>query len=135
MRPPRATVLAAPALLAGLALAACAGSATGPTGTLTGVWGGTGVAFVAGAEGGTVEFDCAHGAFGPITADAGKFETSGTWAPEGGPSTGDERAVPAVYAGSAIAGRIVFTVQPQGQAAIGPFTARRGVAPELRKCF
>jgi hypothetical protein len=116
---------------------ACAGGATGLDGPIRGEWGGEGVSLVIAESGGSVEFDCAHGRFGPVLLEESRFTASGTWAREGGPVFGDGfQSLPAVYEGASFGRRLVFTVQVQGERhPFGPFTVLREEEPLLRKCL
>jgi hypothetical protein len=130
----RARLGVLPALLIALA---CGGGSTGLDGPIRGEWGGEGVSLVIAQSEGSVEFDCAHGRFGPLLLEEGRFTAAGTWTREGGPVFGDgPPPLAAVYEGVSFGRRLVFTVHVQGETrAFGPFTVLRGEEPLLRKCL
>jgi len=126
------------ALAGFVAAAACTGGSMALDGRLVGSWGGTGVSVVLTDTVAVVEFDCAHGRFGPVLLEDGRFDLAGTWTQETGAirvGEGPEEE-PANYSGVTTGDRLVFTVHVAGQAEpFGPFTAHRDTEPLLRKCL
>jgi hypothetical protein len=129
----------------GLMVAAIAcSSPTGPEDRLpTGTWGGEHLAFEVTAEGGRLEYDCAHGDLGePLIVDqSGRFDVTGTHTPEhGGPVREDEKLVshPARYVGRVDGNRMTLTVTvtvTNTAETLGTFALTRGVAGQLLKCL
>ena len=74
--------------------AAGPGGASPPERVANGAWGGEHVRLTVHDDGGTIEFDCAHGTLDkPLTLDArGRFEVPGSLVAEGGPLLKDEVA-------------------------------------------
>jgi len=108
---------------------------------LLGAWNGAHISVELTAQGGTVEFDCAHGAIEePLVPDQrGRFEVTGRYFEErGGPARADapEDAGMAVrYRGTAKADRMQLTVtRSDSGVRIGAFTLVRGAEPTLVKC-
>jgi hypothetical protein len=132
------------AVVAGLLLAiaiACAGAAPPERQALTGSWGGPHIGLTLTAEGGQVEYDCAHGTIDkPIVPDrAGRFEVPGTHTAEhGGPvHEGEEGAGrPARYQGKLAGKRMTLTVTLTDTGDdVGTFTLTRDATPRLTKCL
>jgi hypothetical protein len=134
----RKTILSA--LLAALAVSCAAGSTT-KEGALRGRWGGLHISLELTAEGGNIEYDCAHGTIdGPVVPDReGSFEAAGTHTAErGGPvREGEEKqGRPARYRGKISGKTLTLTVtlaDPNEE--IGSFTLARDAAPRLMKCL
>ncbi len=128
------------ALLPLVLVAACGSlTAAGDRRTLApGSWGGDHVALEVTAQGGSIEFDCAHGAIAePIVLDDdGHFESTGTYVREhGGPvREGEEDARPARYAGRVQGQTMTLTITVGGEA-LGPFELERGRTPRITKCL
>lgn len=106
-----------------------------------GTWGGEHVALEVTAEGGRIEYDCAHGNLGePLIVDrSGVFDVTGTHTPEhGGPVREDEKLAsrPARYVGRVDGGlmTLTVTVTDTGER-LGTFALTRGVAGRLLKCL
>ena len=118
--------------------AACGSSPMDPT-ELLGAWGGPRALLTLTAEGGVVEFDCAHGAWtAPLRPDGrGRFEVPGYFVREhGGPIREGEVEVrlPTVYSGDVDGERLTFTFTVEGQA-LGPYALARGKTAGLVKCL
>lgn len=123
-------------------LQGCAGSPTGPSGSmLAGVWGGDHVTLTIADGGSHLEFDCAHGNIpGPLIPDSQRqFVVPGIFVRErGGPiREGDPLdAYPATYAGTVTARSMQLTVRlTQTSDLIGTFTLAKGVAGRVVKCL
>jgi hypothetical protein len=128
----------------GLSLAVvigCAAASPSQEGTLTGSWGGRHIGLELTAEGGRIEYDCAHGTIdGPVVPDRdGSFEASGTHTAEhGGPvREGEpEHGRPAGYRGRIAGKTLTLTVTlVDSNQEIGTFTLTRDAAPRLMKCL
>lgn len=125
-----------------LLLAACTGAGVQPDASpqlVTGEWGGTHVALRLRPDGGTIEYDCAHGTLdGPLLADAnGAFTVAGTHVREhGGPARMGEVLPhePAVYQGRIRDGRITLEVST-ATTALGSYTLQKDAPPQLFKCL
>jgi hypothetical protein len=124
-----------------LAAVACSSPVTASDHVAAGVWGGEHVALEVSADGGRIEYDCAHGNLGePLALDrSGRFDVNGTHTPEhGGPMREDEKAEsrPARYAGRVDGGRMTLTVTltDTGES-LGTFALTQGVAGRLLKCL
>lgn len=106
---------------------------------LEGAWGGIHAGLTLTAEGGTISYDCAHGTLdAPVRRDReGRFEVSGVHVREhGGPVRVGEvlDSEPARYIGQVTGDHMVLQVLV-GSDTLGPFTLRRGVAPQLFRCL
>lgn len=106
-----------------------------------GRWGGEHVALDVTADGGRLEYDCAHGDIGEALAldGNGQFDVTGTHTPEhGGPIREDEKLISraARYAGRVDGGRMTLTVRlvDTGET-LGTFTLTQGTAGRLTKCL
>jgi hypothetical protein len=119
----------------------CATASPAKQRALAGSWGGRHIGLELTAEGGRVEYDCAHGTIdGPVVPDReGRFEAAGTHVAEhGGPvrEGEEERGRPARYRGK-VAGKtlkLTVTLVDSGEE-IGAFTLTRGATPRLMKCL
>jgi hypothetical protein len=106
-----------------------------------GTWGGEHVALEVTADGGRIEYDCAHGEISePLRLDRdGHFDAAGTHTPEhGGPVREDEEIVsrPARYAGRVDGTRMTLTVTlTDAREVLGTFTLTHGVPGRLLKCL
>jgi hypothetical protein len=104
-------------------------------------WGGQHVALEVTADGGRVEYDCAHGNLDePLALDrSSRFDVTGTHTPEhGGPVREDEKSEsrPARFTGRVDGGRMTLTVALTDSGEIlGTFTLTQGVAGLLTKCL
>lgn len=113
---------------------------TSPQERLLGAWGGEHISLELTANGGTVEFDCAHGAIArAIAPDAsGRFDVPGRYVEEhGGPvRQGTPSAGLAVrFSGRVEDGRMTLNVTRSAtKARIGTFALERGREPLLVKC-
>lgn len=124
-----------------LLAAACTGvgrSPSAPT-ALMGNWGGQHAGLVLTADGGTIEYDCAHGTLDmAVRPDRkGGFEATGSHVREhGGPARQGEvlPAVPARYVGQVDGDRMVLQVVV-GSDTLGPYTLQRGAPPQLFRCL
>lgn len=127
-------------LLATLLIAGCAGAALRVP--VTGQWGGEHVGLLLNSGGGgALEYDCASGSIdGPVVTDAaGRFSVVGTHSPgHGGPDRigDDPPRFPATIAGI-VRGDVMTVVVDVAAIAqrLGPFTLRRGAAPNLMRCL
>jgi hypothetical protein len=120
---------------------ACSGDSVagpGPRFVPEGVWGGRGARLEVTAEGAEVEFDCAHGAMGPLELDdEGRFEVEGTYTLEGprpvrplGPAS-----EPAIYTGGLEGDDLTLEVERESGAVVGPYELSRGQAGRVLKCL
>lgn len=136
MRTP-ASLVGGAAVVALVAVAACAHDPVTPDGPLAGAWGGVGISLVALADGSRVELDCAHGIGDPLVVEGGRFEVHGTWYREGGPVPEEGRpGVPAVFSGSVAGGRMRVSIRVADLAEpLGPFLVIRDREAVLRKCL
>jgi len=120
---------------------ACSGDSVagpGPRFVPEGVWGGRGARLEVTAEGGEVEFDCAHGAMGPLELDdEGRFEVEGTHTLEGpGPvRLPGPPPEPALYTGELDGDELTLSVELESGAVAGPYALTRGQAGRLLKCL
>ena len=103
-----------------------------------GAWGGPHIRLSVTDEGAEVEFDCAHGRFGPVVPDAqGRFSVEGTLVPEhGGPVRpgAKERSLPARYSGRVEGDRMTLTVSTADEEPVN-YTLTHGGEAELTKCL
>jgi hypothetical protein len=104
-----------------------------------GAWGGAHVALTVTANGGDLEFDCAHGRLDePIAPDAtGQFEARGVYVQErAGPVRPDDLAgKKARYVGRISGDSMTLSVSVEGiDTEIGPYTLERGRLPRIVKC-
>lgn len=120
----------------------CAAASPAKQETLTGSWGGAHIVLELTAEGGRVEYDCAHGTIaGPVIPDReGRFEAAGTHSAEhpGPVREEDERreGQPARYRGKLSGDTLTLTVTlKDSNEEIGTFTLTRGATPRLMKCL
>ncbi len=124
-----------------MALATLGGCQSLPAGSApgNGRWSGPHVSLELGAAGGTIEYDCAHGAIGPlVTGAGGAFVAQGTHTPEhGGPVRADE--VPPVlmtrYSGKVRGDRMTLMGRVDNGMLLGPFELRRGAEAMLTRCL
>lgn len=125
--------------LAPLVSAACSVQVTAPD--LYGEWGGEHVALQVTAQGGVLEYDCAHGTIdAPITPNAqGRFEVTGTHIVEhGGPIREDEAPEqhPALYRGWTNGSRMVLELSLlDSDASLGPYLMELNQRPQIFKCL
>jgi len=109
-------------------------------GARTGTWGGEHISLEVTAQGGQVEYDCAHGTVDQrIVPDArGRFDVRGTHVREhGGPVRGDETAYshPARFVGEIQGDTMTLTVtESDTKEAVGTFTLVFGQRPRVMKC-
>jgi hypothetical protein len=120
-------------------LAGCSVQVTAPD--LYGEWGGEHVALQVSAQGGVLEYDCAHGSIeAPVMPDGqGRFEVGGMYVLEhGGPVREGELpdSHPALYSGWTNGARMVIEVTflDSGET-VGPYTMQLNGAPRLFKCL
>ena len=127
-----------PAVLALLALAACASVPTAGV-PLTGDWGGTHVGLKLTERGGALEYDCAAGRIGPVVPGRdGGFEADGTHTPDwGGPARSGEMlpTYSARYSGRVRGDRMTLSVAVENGVTIGPLALRRGAEPIIFRCL
>ena len=127
----RATVL----VLAGVLLSGCRDHRVP-----NGAWGGDHAVLTVTDNGGSAEFDCAHGTLDhPLQVDdGGHFSVAGTFVPEhGGPVRPGEvpESRPARYQGRLDRQKLEFTVTVEGQTGQGPFEVTLAKGPKLTKCL
>ena len=127
--------------LAAQAISACTTTGALSSGgvPLTGQWGGPHVGLMLTGSGGTIAYDCAHGALNAavVPDDGGHFDVSGVHIREhGGPVRIGESAdsVPARYTGQVNRDRMNFRVFA-GADTLGPFDVQRGATPQLVRCL
>ena len=107
----------------------------------SGIWGGDRVQLNVTEQGGTTEYDCAHGTIDqPLEIDRnGRFAATGTHVFEhAGPVRSDEPvdSHPAKYEGRIAGDRLALTVTlTDTHDDVGMFSLRRDVAPRLHKCM
>jgi hypothetical protein len=105
-----------------------------------GDWGGEHISLQLTAQGGTVEFDCAHGTITRklVSDRSGRFDVPGTYVEEhGGPVRADERAeeLPVRYTGSIKNGKLRLTItRSDTKKSLGTFTLTHGQEAFLVKC-
>jgi hypothetical protein len=112
---------------------------------LTGSWGGPHASLEVTGETARIEYDCAQGTIdGPIVLDReGRFEASGTHAPErGGPvrEGQEDSSQPARYRGHVAGKTLTLTLILMGPdngsgKEVGTFTLTQGAAGRLFKCL
>jgi hypothetical protein len=125
-----------------LLLAACTAPGLQPDAgprLVTGDWGGAHAALHLRADGGTIEYDCAHGTLdGPLLAGAdGAFRVAGTHVREhGGPERMGEVLPhePAVYQGRVRDGQMTLEVGT-ATTALGSYSLRKDAPAQLLKCL
>ncbi len=124
-----------------LALAACDGAPVVPLGgaMLTGDWNGAHLSLTLGAQGGTTEYDCAHGGISEplILATDGTFEVAGVHVREmGGPVREGEvpDSLPAHYFGRWDGGALTMRVVVMADT-LGPYVLRKEAPVRLVKCL
>jgi hypothetical protein len=106
-----------------------------------GAWGGDHVSLLLTATGGTLEYDCAHGAIDqPFVIDsAGRFQLAGTHTREhGGPIRKDEKPDkhPARYTGAVDGDTMTLVVTlTDSNEVVGTFTLTRGRMARVVKCL
>ncbi len=132
-------LIRAPALLIGVALAACA-SVPPSGGPLTGEWGGEHVGLKLTETGGTLDYDCAAGTIDEplVRRGDGSFEATGTHTPAaGGPErVGEVRPTyRARYSGRVRANRMILQARVENGVALGPYTLERGAEPRILRCL
>jgi hypothetical protein len=107
---------------------------------LLGAWGGEHISLELTAQGGTLEFDCAHGTIpGDIVPDrSGRFDVPGRYVEEhGGPVREKESSAGFAvrYSGQVTDDRMTITVTRSGtKTRLGTFTLVRDREPSLVKC-
>ena len=111
-----------------------------PPSSATGEWGGDHIALTLGPAGGTVEYDCAHGALstGLRSNSSGAFDVPGFHVRErGGPMREGEAvdSMAARYVGTLAGDRMSLRVVIAGADTLGPFELRRGEAARVLKCL
>jgi hypothetical protein len=137
-RGPPVTVCAAAAVCAALVAFACS-DITAPD--VVGEWGGPHLALVLTDNGGTLEYDCAHGTVEPgwTISSEGLLTASGEHVQEhGGPVREGEDVVPrpARYDGFLSGDRLLLTVTLTDSARVlGTFDLERGKTGPVYKCL
>ena len=118
--------------------AACGNSSDLPAAPdpITGMWGGDRVRLTLAANGGQLDFDCAHGTITSALAprDDGSFTVPGFYQVEGGAARDPIERQPTTFSGR-ITGNsmtISFTVNNQP---LGPYTLTRDRETILRRCL
>lgn len=105
-----------------------------------GLWGGEHVSLAITSSGGSLEFDCAHGAFDhqPKLDAQGRFSVTGTYEAEhGGPVRADDQpnVIAVQYLGLVKNGKMTLKVRRvSAKRALGVFTLKLGQEPMLFKC-
>ena len=105
-----------------------------------GNWGGEHISLQLTAQGGTVEFDCAHGTIARklVLDRSGRFDVPGTYVEEhGGPVRANEQAkeFPVRYTGSVKDGKLKLTItRSDTKKNLGTFTLAHGQEAFLVKC-
>lgn len=105
-----------------------------------GAWGGEHISLQLTAQGGTVEFDCAHGAIARqlVLDRSGRFDVPGTYVAEhGGPVRADEpvNELPVRYTGTLKNGKLRLTIiRSDTKKSLGTFTLAHGQEASLFKC-
>ena len=121
-----------------MACAAGPGGASPPERVANGAWGGEHVRLTVHDDGGTIEFDCAHGTLDkPLTLDpSGRFEVPGSLVAEGGPLLKDEVRAgrPARFRGTTDGQHLSLEVTLEGGESAGTFTLARNGRAKLVKC-
>jgi hypothetical protein len=117
---------------------------SGTNGTMksaqTGTWGGEHIRLEVTAQGGQVEYDCAHGTIDRkiVTDGQGRFDLRGTHVREhGGPIRKDEASDshPAQFKGQIKGNTMTLTVtEIDTKELVGTFTLVYGQTPHLMKC-
>jgi len=103
-------------------------------------WGGEHIGLDLTADGGRLEFDCAHGEMGEkLVPDArGRFKIPGSYVPErGGPvrEPGHGEGINVYYIGQISGDVMKLTIRRRdNNRLIGSFTLHRGREPEIVKC-
>jgi hypothetical protein len=124
-----------------LAALACSNPIGAGDRVAAGTWGGEHVTLEVTADGGRIEYDCAHGDLAaPLVLDGSdRFDVTGTHTQEhGGPVREDEKLAsrPARYAGRVNDERMTLTVTLTDTGEIlGTFALTRGVAGRVTKCL
>ena len=124
-----------------LAAVACSNPISTSDSVAAGTWGGDHVALEVTADGGQIEYACAHGDLAePLRLDRdGRFDVTGTHTPEhGGPVREDEKLVsrPARYAGRVDGRRMTLTVMlTDTDEILGTFVLTHGIPGRLMKCL
>lgn len=124
-----------------LLVVACAAGPGAPSGldrVPKGEWGGEHVRLTVEDNGGTIEFDCAHGSLDePLALDgSGRFDVKGSLVAEGGPTQKDEtgNARPARYRGESDGRLMSLEVTLEGGESAGKFSLVKGGPARLIKC-
>lgn len=134
---------AAVPLALGIAVAVVGCTLPGPSPSdgapVIGAWGAAHAALTLTDTGGSIEYDCAHGALrSPVRPDAaGRFAIDGVHVREhGGPVRIGEvpDSLPARYLGRVSGDRMTLRVLV-GPDTLGPFELRRGAEPRLVRCL
>jgi len=107
-------------------------------GLVVGSWGGQHIALALSDSGGTVEYDCAHGAIRePVRTQDGAFQAQGIHLRDhGGPVRIDELidSVPTLYIGHVDGNQMTLRVFA-GADTLGPFELGRDQSPLLLRCL
>jgi hypothetical protein len=128
------------ATIAMLLLSTSSGMASIPDQRLSGLWGGLHISLNITTEGGTIEFDCAHGdiAQGVFLDRHSNFTVFGTYTDDHlGPAKKDAppKVLRARYEGHVSGTHMTLTVtRTDTNTRIGSFTADRGKEAKLTKC-
>lgn len=106
---------------------------------VTGEWGGVHVGLKLGLDGGTLDYDCAHGTIGPITVGGdGRFMSEGTHTPERGGPVREGEVLPsyrAHYSGTVRGDRMTLRGNVANGVVLGPFELTRGAEPQILRCL
>lgn len=121
------------------ALAGCAALDQGPT-HVGGPWGGPHIGLLLEGGIGSIEYDCASGTIDTLIVPAkdGAFTARGTHrSGQGGPVRVGQifTAQRATYSGTVVKDDMTLIVKLEDGTALGPFTLRRGAAPQITRCL
>ena len=127
-------------LLLSICLGGCSATgSTGASGPVTGAWGGVHASLTLDGAGGTISYDCAHGALrAPMIVNSDDaFDVAGVHVREhGGPIRIDEvpDSLPARYVGQVRDDRMTLRVLV-GADTLGPFELQLGATAQLFRCL
>ena len=120
-------------MLLGWALACV--TAASPARVPEGAWGGPHVQLSVNEQGGTIEFDCAHGTLdAPLDLDSeGRFDVPGRFTREGGPEPERDAGQPVRYSGRTDGSELTLEVVFPNERS-GPYALVLGSVSRLFKC-
>ena len=121
-----------------LLAAGCATASPRPR-VIAGEWGGTHVGLHLAPDGGTLDYDCAHGTIGPIQPGSdGRFAAAGTHTPEHGGPVREGEVLPthaARYSGAVRGDHMTLHGRLDNGVELGPFELKRGAEPIIFRCL